>query len=353
MRRLTSIVCLCVLTLTLISTAVVGQRRGQRGGVRPGQNQPAPTSTPTQATVPTEAASQTVGQTASAQTYKPAVEYQSFMQLRFYENQGGFLIEDLEVVFPPAGLQKATFVISRANGEVVGTVPLRLETPLASYTAFGMFKPDAVAGLAPIGEAGDYVLSVHINGQPITTLPFTMKREASNDPFNPTTTFVREGPWRDLAYFSDRPEVPDSHLEFSWWTSLRELPPGTKNPMVTLHILHGGQEIAATRSPVVPTQTDWQFLYHEFHFPTEKQVRWMTMADLTKKDGDYTVVAKVNGKPFKSYTAQVKGGQLQRHPRNRLDTEPHTAFISPRLVDISARTSSRYAMRDTYWLKKN
>ncbi len=97
------------------------------------------------------------------------------MQLRFYENQGGFLVEGLEVVFPP----------------------------------------DGVAGLAPVGEPGDYVLSVQIDGQPITSLPFSMKRENSSDPFNLTTTFVRERPWRDLAYFSDRPEVPDSHLEFN------------------------------------------------------------------------------------------------------------------------------------------
>jgi hypothetical protein len=275
------------------------------------------------------------------------------MELRFYENQGGFLVEGLEVVFPPPGLRKATFVISRSNGDVVTEVPLRLETPLASYTAFGMFLPDAVSGLAPIGEAGDYVLSVLIDGQPITTLPFSMKREASNDPFNPKNTFVREGPWRDLAHFSVESDNPDSHVEFSWWTSLRELPPGTRNPLVTLHVLHGGQEIASTRSPVVPTQTDWQFLRQEFHFPAEPKVRWMTMSDLTKKDGVYTVVAKVNGKPFKSYQAEVRGGQLQRHPRNRMDTEPHTAFISPRQVDTSSRTTSRYSMRDVYWLRKN
>ena len=274
------------------------------------------------------------------------------MELRFYENQGGFLVEGLEVVFPPPGLQKATFVISKPNGEVVNTVPLRLETPLASYTAFGMFLPDAVSGLAPIGVAGDYVLSVQIDGQPITSLPFSMKREASSDPYNPKNTFVREGPWRDFAHFSVT-EDPDSHLEFSWWTSLRELPPGTKNPMVTLHLMYGGREIAATRSPVVPTQTDWQFLRHEFHFPAEPKVRWMTLADLTKRDGEYTVVAKVNGTPFKSYKTEVKGGQLQRHPRNRLDVEPHTAFISPRQVDTSSRTTSRYSMRDVYWIRKN
>jgi len=181
-----------------------------------------------------------------------------------------------------------------------------------------------------------------------------MKKESNNDPFNPRNTFVREGPWRDLAYFSDRTEEPGSNLRFNWWTSLRELPAGsnTGRPLVTLHVMHGGQEIAATRSPVVISQTDWQYFYQEFHFPAEKQVRWMTLADLTKRDGEYTVVAKVGGKPFKSYRAEVRGGQLQRHPRNALNYEPHTDFISPRLVDTSSRSTSQYTMRDTYWVRK-
>jgi hypothetical protein len=353
MKRTVLVVCI----LFAVTLAAAGQRR--RPGIlgpergRPTTAQPT-TSQPTMAeTTAPDTRTSPPPSSSTQQTYEPAVEYQSFMQLRFYENQGGFLVEDLEVVFPPPGLKKATFVVSRAGGGVVASVPLRVETPLASYTAFGMFKPDGVAGSAPVGEPGDYVLSVQIDGKPITTLPFSLKRESSSDPFNPTTTFVREGPWRDLAYFSDRPEVPDSHLEFNWWTSLRELPPGTKNPLVTLHILHGAQEIAQTRSPVVISQTDWQFFYQEFHFPAEKQVRWMTLADLTKRDGEYTVVAKVNGTPFKRYRAEVRGGKLQRHPRNSLDTQPHTDFISPRLVDISSRTTSNYAMRDTYWVRKN
>jgi len=296
------------------------------------------------------------GATAPArQTYPPAIEYQSLMQLRFYENQGNFLVEDLEVVFPPAGSRKATFVVSRAGGGVVASVPLRLVAPLDGFPMFGMYKPDGVPGNVRVGEPGDYVLSVQLDGQPVTTLPFALKREANNDPFNPQTAFVREGPWRDLAYFSDRVDAPGSNLRFNWWTSLRELPPGTSTnrPLVTLHVMHGGQEVAATRSPVVISQTDWQHFSQEFHFPTEKQVRWMTLADLTKKDGEYTVVAKVGGKPFKSYRAEVRGGKLLRHPRNDLNTQPRTDFISPRLVDTTSRSTSSFTMRDTYWVKKN
>ena len=311
MNKLTHAVCLCVLLLGFTS-AVAGQSQ-----------------------------------------YKPAIEYHSFMDMRFYENQGGFLVERLEVVFPPAGVKKGTFVISKASGEVVKTVPLRLQAPLDTFTVFGMFEPDGVPGNANVGEPGDYVLSVKIGDQTLTKLPFSLKREASSDPFNPKTTFVREGPWRDLAYFSSRTDDPASHLVFTWWTNMREIPAGNPRPLVTLHIMRGAQEIATTRSPVVLSQTDWQYFNQEFHFPMEKQVRWMTLADLTKQDGDYTIVAKVNGKQFKSYKAQVRGGQLQRLPQNQLGFEPATDFISPRMVDTSAGTTSRYVMKDTFWVRKN
>ena len=354
MKRTALVVCILLATALV---AAAGQRRRPRIS-GPERTQPATTTQPATIPTPAQPTTPSTGTTQPAsgqQTYKPAIEFHSFMQLRFYENQGNFLVEDLEVVFPPAGSRKATFVITRANGAAVASVPLRLETPLATYTMFGMYKPDGVPGNANIGEPGDYVLSVQIDGRPVTTLPFSMKRESSNDPFNPKNTFVREGPWRDLAYFSDRTEQPGSNIQFNWWTSLRELPAGTpQRPLVTLHILHGAQEIAATRSPVVVSQTDWQFFNQELEVLGAKPARWMTLADLTKKDGEYTVVAKVNGKPFKTYRAEVRGGQLQRHPRNALGYEPQTDFISPRMVDTSAGTTSRYVMRDTYWVvKKN
>ena len=211
---------------------IFGPDRGRPAATQPAATQPEPAATTAPAPAPN------AGPAAAQQTYQPAIEYQSLMQLRFYENQGNFLVEDLEVVFPPANSKKATFVITRATGAAVASVPLRLEAPLAAYTMFGMYKPDGVPGSANVGEPGDYVLSVQLDGQPITTLPFSMKRESSNDPFNPRTTFVREGPWRDLAYFSSRVDAPaNNNLRFNWWTSLRELPPGTSTnrPLVTLH----------------------------------------------------------------------------------------------------------------------
>ena len=98
---------------------------------------------------------------AVGQSDKPAIEFDSLMQLNFYENNGGFMVDNLQVVFPPAGLHKGSFVISKAGGAAVSTVPLRLDQPtLNNFTAFGMFRPDGVAGIAEIGQPGDYVMSV-------------------------------------------------------------------------------------------------------------------------------------------------------------------------------------------------
>ncbi len=52
-----------------------------------------------------------LGTIAIGQQYQPAIEYQSLMNLRYYENNGGFLIEDLQLVFPPTNIGNAKLVV--------------------------------------------------------------------------------------------------------------------------------------------------------------------------------------------------------------------------------------------------
>jgi hypothetical protein len=289
---------------------------------------------------------------AGAAQQKPAVEYQSLMNLPFYEADGGFLVERLELVFPPPGAQKATFVISRPGGEVVASVPLRFER--MEFPAFGLLEPDGVPGVVRVGQSGDFVMSVRLGGETITSLPFSLREQASTDPFQPGRKFVREGPFGELAYFSVVPDDPEGEVHFNWWMSLRELPAGTKDARVTIHLLANGQELAASRGPVILSLNDWQFFQHrQLSVPTLPRNHWLTLADITKKGGELTLVVKANGQPVKSYKTRVAGGQIQRLPQNRLDAEPHAAFISPRFVDMSAGSSSRYKMFDMYWVRKS
>jgi hypothetical protein len=292
-----------------------------------------------------------VSATALGQQYPPAIEYQSLMNMRYYDANGGFLVEDLQLVFPPAGVRSARFVVSSAGGAVVDSVPLRFEA--MEFPAFGRFRPAGHPGNVRVGQSGNFVMSVEIDGRTVTSMPFTLKEESSSDPFNPGKKFVRDGSWRDLAYVSVPPDSPDAQVQFNWWLSTRELPAGMKQPRVTVHLLAGGKELAASRGPVVPDTLDWYFYqHHELIMPTLPKNRWLTLADLTKLNGEIAFVIKANGQPVKTYKTQVTAGQLARLPRNSLNVEPHSTFISPRFIDVSAGSNSRYKMFEMYWLRK-
>jgi hypothetical protein len=288
---------------------------------------------------------------AAGQPNTPAIEYQSLLNLRYYEADGGFLVEHLQMIFPPSGNQKLMFVITKKTGEEVARVPLRVE-PLQTFPNFRLLQPAGVPGVVRLGQAGDFVMAVKAGDQPITTLPFSLKEEKSSDPYNPKKTFVREGPWRETAYFSSPIDKPDAPIKFNWWISVRELPPGVTRPLCTIHLLQGGVEIAATRSPVVPSYVDWQFFKTELVVSKGPSVQWLTLGSLTKRDGELTVIIKVNGQPVKSYRAQVKGGQPVRLARNQMEVEPHTDFIATRLIDVSRDGGCEYCMLDLFWVKK-
>ena len=291
---------------------------------------------------------------ALGQTYRPAIEYESLMSMRFYEATGGFLVEGLEVVFPPTSNEPATFMITKPSGEVVASVPLRLE-PLENFPAFALFRP-AIGNTGNVkgAQTGDFVMAVKVGNETITKLPFSLKEEVSTDPFKPGKTFIRDGPWRDLAFLAVITDDPDAHLQFNWWMSTRELPPGMRRPKVTVHVLANGKEIAASRGPVVPDTVDWYFYErHEMYMPTLPKNRWLTLADVLKLNGEIALVVKADGQPVKTFKTKVQGGQLQRLDQNRLDFEPHTSFISPRYVDTTDRSRSSYTMRDMFWVKKS
>jgi hypothetical protein len=290
---------------------------------------------------------------AAAQSYKPAIEYQSLMNLRFYEANGGFLVEDLQLVFPTANVGNAKFVITDETGGVVDQLPLRYEK--MEFPAFGRFRPESGnPGNVRVGRSGNFIMSVVLDGQTITSMPFTLREETNSDPFNPGKRLVRGGPFADLAYFTVVPDDPNGEVTFNWWMSLREIPGASKNAKVTLHLMANGKEIAARTDPVIASLNDWQFIAHrQISVPSLPRNHWLTLADLSRLNGEIAVVVKADGQPIKTYKTTVSGGQVQPLARSALNFEPHAQFISPRFIDVSAGTNSRYKMYVMYWLRKN
>src|SRR6185369_16663226 len=111
--------------------------------------------------------------TAVAQPNKPAIEFQSLLNLRYYEPRGGFLIEDLQIVFPPANIGEARLVVTDQSGQVIESVPLRFEK--MEFPAFGRFRPaSGNPGLLNLGKSGSFVMSVVVDGQALTAMPFSL-----------------------------------------------------------------------------------------------------------------------------------------------------------------------------------
>jgi hypothetical protein len=155
-----------------------------------------------------------------------------------------------------------------------------------------------------------------------------------------------------LAYFTVVPDDPNGEVTFNWWMSTSELP-GGKEGAVTIHLLVNGKEFAASRGPVIASTNDWYFFAHkQLSVPTMPRDHWLTLSDLTKQNGEIALVLKTNGQVFKTYKTTVSGGQVQRLPRNALNFEPHAQWISPRFIDVSAGSNSRYKMFEMYWVKK-
>jgi hypothetical protein len=233
----------------------------------------------------------------------------------------------------------------------VFSLPLRFE----SHSGSPIFA-DLVAGDEPKGiklhQSGDFVLTIKIADDVVTRFPFTLKVEPDGNAYNPPKKFLREGPWRDLAYFSIPLDYATANLDFNWWMSLRELPIGMTNPLVVIHLMKDYREIARSREPMALNNDDWQFFTSELIQTTRTGPQKLTLANLARRDGDYQLIVEANGKPIKSYRVLVQGGRLQRAVQSRLDFEPHADFMSPRLLETSARSDFQNLNRDVYWVRR-
>jgi len=124
-----------------------------------------------------------LGTIAIGQQYQPAIEYQSLMNLRYYENNGGFLIEDLQLVLPQTNIGNAKLVFFDRSGQVVDSVPLRFEK--MEFPAFGRLRPASGNPGNVRGRSGNFIMSIVVDGQTITSMPFFAARANQQRPVQP------------------------------------------------------------------------------------------------------------------------------------------------------------------------
>ncbi len=283
----------------------------------------------------------------TAQAPRPAAEYLGLMNLRFYEASARFMLDGEQLLFPPGGNAGLALVVRQAGGAEVARLAVRLQ-PMGNFTTFARMLPAGGPGFLDVGKAGDYVLALQLGHESLTELPFTLTEAAGSDPYNPTRRYVREGPWSRLAVVTWPLDQPEGQVKAGWWMSTRELPAGGGRALATVHLLRNGAEVAASPSPVVPSQDDWQFLQSDL----VSGGRPLTRGRLLAQPGEYRLEVRVGGAVVKAFPLRVQAGAAVAHPRSALDYQPHAGFLAARYVDVSRGSSSSWAQREVLWLER-
>ncbi len=222
---------------------------------------------------------------------------------------------------------------------------------LDNFKPFGLLTADG-PGIVHLKKTGDFIIRIKADGMVVTHFPFQLKKESSNDPYNPSTLYLRDGPWENLAYFSFDPDNSDDLIKFNWWTNLREIP-NAKNAKISVSVMRGNSEIALSESPKIVSYKNWQPFNSILVSPDKKNPKHFTINELTKVDGDYAVVLKADGKPFKSFSFKVSNGKINEIAQSDLNYSPHKDFIAPRILDISSGSNSSYKVLQASWIKTN
>jgi hypothetical protein len=289
---------------------------------------------------------------AAGQADKAAVEYRSLLDIAFAERDGSLLVDRLHIVFPPSGYEQAMLTVSKASGEEVAKLPLRLESYL-SFPVFGNFVPDSRPAEIKLGQPGDFIMTITVANEVLTRFPFALVAEPNADPYESPKQFWRDGPWRDLGYFSLPADPSGPTVGFNWWMSLRELPIGMNNPSVTVRLFDGYKQIAASRTNLRLDTTDWQFFGADLIKTKTPGAQRLTLRELVDHDTTYLLIVTANGKPIKSFRLEVKNGRLLWAQQSRIDFEPHADFICPRFVESKLSSNSRHSITDAYWVQRN
>lgn len=287
---------------------------------------------------------------AHAADYKPAIEFASMLDMRFYEDDGSFLVDNLQLVFPPEGVEEIGFVIVDANNKVAASSRLRIEK-WEEFPAFDGLRAIG-PGFVKLKEPGKYTMAFRSGNQFLTTYPFTLHLYEGGDALNPIRKWYLDGYWPNLAYFSRPVDEQDKQLTFSWWTSQRDVPGGAKGARCTVHLVRDGKEVANGGSPVIISSNQWTSFSSDLVQPKDAGGKHFNLSMLTQQDGEYSMEVRMNGATVKSYTLNVRDGKVEPLKFSQLGYEPSTGFVAPRRIDTSSRSGSTYEMLDLWWVAR-
>ena len=277
---------------------------------------------------------------ASAQN-APAFEWRSVLNM--YADESGFVaLEELDLVFaPPAPVNAHVVVKDAAGGQIAqwGIYP----DHVSSQAVFARLRPDNAAegSFTP----GQYQFEFMVGGQLATRVPFEVKNAStSDDPFNPGTTLMFDGPWQDLGFFVfDETRDGAQHAEFRFWAGRSDLGGVNGRTGLRVEIKRGGTVVGHSRTGVPflsnENMDEKRAPLLEPHEGSDPNAERLTRSALNA-DGNYTVTVsrEADGGVIREFSYRAQGGKIVPLARTALGYSPHADYIPPRTLKTGTTT---------------
>lgn len=277
-----------------------------------------------------------------AQPYPTHVAMDKLLSIRYFANQGNFMLaESVPVLFPPPGETKAKIVIKKAAGGVALSKDMIIEPWPPHEGVFGNLKAaDGQMGFGPIAP-GDYMFAVEMKGKEISSYKFSVTANKGGDPFAPTNDLARSGPWSKWAFIVGPANDTGHNAGLGIWMSTRDMPgyqPNKQTPY-SIHLMNGAKQVGLIEGRV--TDPNWEFFWLEFS--TSHGGGPLKWAALNNAPGAYTMELRANGQVVRRYKFQVTGGKIARIPANEVNYEGPDALPAQ-----SLRGDTRY---QEFWME--
>ncbi len=288
---------------------------------------------------------------ASAQEYKPGLSFSTVLEgIKYHDNLKRLQIRRLTATF----LEPETpgyAILREAGGRDLVRFDFKIHGLKAPYSFVDFQKgTDLVTGgpaltstICSLEKPGSYVLDFYTGNGKFYSFSFKLvSGGAGSNPFEQGTASHLAGDWNDWGYFYYHMADPQKSVQWKMWLIQPDYKPG-KRAKVSLTVTRDsdGQLVAVSRPDVsYDIKPEWvRFEFDLINPPGRGPAgSYLKAGDLLAQDGNYTLKAVIDGKPYGEWKYKVSSGKFITTGRADRRTADPLTFIEGGL--------------DAFWFKK-
>jgi len=291
----------------------------------------------------------------------PVAEVRSLLNARL-TTTGNLMFSEFRLFFPPP--EPVTGKVELLyNGAVINT--REIADRYIQLSDDNVMAKVGVRGIPvqQLTKPGDYQINITINNQLITRFPFTMNKEASNDPFAPQDSFSFTGPWQSLAYLKGKKHrdkmtgKTGEGVSIAFWPGQSDAI-DNEGFLVHAYLRKDGEVIGhskltvGTKLKVHKNMPMFTYTEHDFYVPHERKdsgtAKRLTFAALPDGNYEITVVHAANQAALRAFSMTLKNGGVVPRERAQLSYEPIADRLVPRTYKLGSTTNEH---EPVYWLQ--